>query len=38
VKEIPHENVSTIWRRLYWYEKESVVEDGKIPEWQKKHH
>jgi len=38
VKKIPQENVSTIWRRMYWYEKESVLEDGKIPEWQKMHH
>jgi len=38
VKKLPHENVSIIWRRLYWYEKESVPEDGKIPEWQKMHH
>jgi hypothetical protein len=38
VKKNLHKNVSTVWRKLYWYEKESVPEDGRIPEWQKMHH
>jgi len=35
VNKILQKNVSTIWGRLYWYEKESEPEDGKIPERQK---